>query len=210
MFTKIMHLLSITLLIFSGSLNAAVIFDNGTTIDPTNVTWNNTYPFHPIYDDFLLTSNVTLTDINYSIFANSSDNYVQTYVNILDGIGGSSVIGDAFTWSGAVSSNGLTTTNPNVPNGFDVTLSELSIDLNAGVYILELITDTAIGSIASIGSGDTGYGSTLYQLQTLEQRPDHLAFSLEDNSSSVPEPTTLLLLSLGLVGLSFASKRKTA
>lgn len=210
MFTEIKRLLSITLLIFSGSLNAAVIFDNGTTIDPTNVTWNNTYPQHPIYDDFFLTSNVTLTDINYSIFANSSDNYVQTYVNILDGIGGSSVIGGQFTWSGAVSANGLTTTNTNVPNGFDVTLSGLNIDLSVGTYVLELITDTASGFAASIGSGDTGFGSTLYQLETLQQRPDHLAFSLEDNLSSVPEPATLSLLCLGIAGLIFSSKRKMA
>ncbi len=193
------------LLLASSASQAVIFFDNNTVIDPNNTTWNDTDPTYTIFDDFTLGSDSVITDINYSMFTTSLSNYDNSVVSILNGFGGSEVI-STFTITGTLTSNGLTTANSNVPNGFDVNLSGLNINLTAGNYVLGLSTDVVSG-YASIGSGDSGYGSSLVQNTT--QRNEHMAFSLEGNSNSVPEPSIIALMGLGLAGLSFARRRRT-
>ena len=188
-------------ILFSGSSHAVLLFDNGTSIDPTNGTWNDTYSAYTIYDDFLLTENSTITDINYSIFTQNSSNYTQSFVTILDSIGGSTIIA-SFAVTGSLSPNGLVTINPFTPNGFDVVLSGLNIDLLAGTYALGLSTDMAGSSLASIGSGDSGYGSSL--VQNSDPFADHMVFSIEGTVNTVPEPSILVLMGIGLLGIGFA------
>ena len=142
------------LLIICNSVSAALLFNNGNTIDPTNPTFNDTYPDFTIYDDFQLLDDSTITDINYGIFINSDSNYTHTFVSILDAIGGTTIIAP-FAVTGVLSSNGLVITSDSVPNGFDLTLSGLSIDLLAGSYAIGLGTQMSPGNLATIASGDS-------------------------------------------------------
>ena len=212
---KFIRTIILAIACFSAPTYATLLFDNGTTIDPTNTTHNDTYSAtvtsYTIFDDFQLTSNSTITDINYSIFGNSSSDYTQTFATILDVVGGSVII-PTFSVIGSLTSNGLTSLNSFVPNGFDLTLSGLSINLLAGNYVLGISTDMVGTAAASIGSGDSGFGSGLVQSFNTSnvQKTNHMAFSIEGTTltSSVPEPGTLALLALGLVGFGLGKRKK--
>lgn len=203
--SRFYHVLILIGALFSAPVYATVLFNNGTTVDASNTTWNDTYSGWTIYDDFELSSDSIVTDINYSIFTNSASNYENTFVTILNAIGGSAVV-STFSIAGSLTSNGLTSNNSNVLNGFDVVLSGLSLNLAAGSYALGISTDMTSSNLVSIGSGDSGFGSAL--VQNTHQRSEHMAFSIEGTSAMVPEPSTIMLLSLGLLGLGF-SKRKS-
>ena len=199
----------LSLFFLSATAHATVLFDNGTTINPSNTTWNQTYSVHTVFDDFMLTGSSTITDINFSLFAVSAANYIETYVSILDGgIGGTTIVAPVAS-TGVLSANGLTTSNSNVPNGFDVTLSGLSINLAAGTYALGLSTKMAPNFLTSIASGDSGFGSAL-ELLGVVRTGDHMAFSLENNASdSVPAPATLALFGLGLAAIGFRRRKQS-
>lgn len=194
------------LLLISSVVHSAILFDNNTVVDSSNSTWNDTYFSFTIYDDFQLSANSTITDINYSIFIQNSFDYTQTFISLLDGIGGFTILGP-FASVGTLTSNGLTTSNANFPNGFNVTLSGLNISIVAGNYALGLSTDMNSGPFASaIGSGDSGFGSSLVQNNTL--RAEHMAFSIEGTSAMVPEPSIIALFAAGLFGLGLVRRRK--
>lgn len=197
---------------------ATVIFDNGP-VDPTRTTWNHTFSGATIYDDFVLDSLTTITGLNYSIFVTDSSNYVQTHVSIYDGIDvGASAIIPVFTAIGTLTSNGLTTGNPIVPFGFDVAIDSLSMTLAAGTYFLGFSTEGTSGSFLSIGSGP-GSAQTIGPggFVAFGTSPaagggaldnDHIAFQIISGSEPIPEPTTIALLGIGLIGLAGAAIRR--
>ena len=197
------------LALLNTSVSAITVFDNGTTLDPTNVTWNATNPTYTIFDDFVLTSDTTITDINYSMFTKAGS-YDKTYVSILDGFGGSLL--SSFTLAGNITSNGAVSGNSVVPSGFDINLNGLSLDLLAGNYVLGLSVGVLNSGTASIGSGDSGYGSSLIQSagSTNYFRNEHLAFSFEGTQapSTVPVPAAAWLFGSALLGFFGFSRRK--
>ncbi len=194
---------------------APLIFSNGS-VDPNRTTWNDTDPTFTIYDAFSLSSATTISQIDYSIFKQSSTVYDGTYVSILSGVGpGATIIVPQFFSVGSLVSNGLVSYNGAVPNGYDVSLSGLSLSLDAGTYYLGVRTEIA-GGLASIGSGAGGaqtIGSGLYQAYSntgTTNVGDHMAFSIYGDSAdaSVPDSgATIALLGSGLISLA-ALRRK--
>ncbi|MGZ3240994.1 MAG: PEP-CTERM sorting domain-containing protein [Burkholderiaceae bacterium] len=195
--------------------SAVPLFNNGS-VDPSRTTWNDTASSWMNYDEFVLSSNSTITDLTYSVFMQSASFYSKTDIAIYNSAG-TSVVVPLFATAGTLTSNGLTTTNPNVPNGFDVAISGLSLNLGAGTYYIGFGTEMLGSQLASIGSGSgsiQSVGTGLHQA-LMTQTPagagihtgDHMSFQI-NGTSSVPEPTTLALLGLGLFGFSVARRRK--
>src|SRR5262249_48957837 len=120
----------------------------------------------------------------------------------------------SFNSVGAMVSNGLHATTPQfLLDGYDVTLSGLSIFLGPGTYTLGLTSDGTNGFLASIGSGP-GSGQTIgtgmYQGglgANVIHVGAHMAFTV---IGVVPEPSAgvLLLLPCAVQGVRMLRKRK--
>lgn len=189
------------------SVSAITVFDNNTTINPI-YHWSAS-PTITILDDFVLTSDTTITDINYSMFTHSTDYYTQTFVSIFDSFGGSLLT--SFALAGNITPNGLVTDLAESSNGFDINLNGLSLDLLAGNYVLGLTVGTIPYTFAAIGSGDSGYGSGLVQFDGgvgYYYRDEHLAFDLEGTISPVPVPAAAWLFGSALLGFFGFSRKK--
>jgi hypothetical protein len=153
---------------FSSSVNSALIFDNGE-VDPNRATWNATHEQgFTIYDDFVLNNETTIDTIEYNIFQNYSDDYIQTYISILDEdpVAGNPVLPEFSIVATSITPNGLQTGNISVRNGFTHTIDGLNIRLLPGVYFLGISIDLTPTVAASIGSGpgsSSTIGPGLYQ-----------------------------------------------
>jgi hypothetical protein len=197
-------LASLTLLSLPAS--ADILFDNGP-IDPTRTTWNDTDPSFSIFDDFTLTSPAIISGLNYHVFTTSPSTIDHSVVSLYSGsVGASGPTGAAITTFnavGAVALNGLHTSNPVVPDGYDISLSSLAISLQPGTYTL--VFSTAISALAASiasgpGSGQT-IGTGLYQAGSGGgfRTGDHMAFTVI--GTVVPEPSPIVLLGAPLLGL---------
>jgi len=171
-----------TLCMASSPSIGAQIFDNGP-VNANRTTWNATGPFWNLRDDYSLTSTTTITSIEYNIFQNDSSKYSHTLVTIFDGAGGvpgAIVVATFSAIASPIISNGLTTTNSNVTNGFTHTISGLSISLPAGNYFLNVSIFSTSGQLTSIGSGPGSLqtiGAGLLQNGYL-RTGDHMAFKV--------------------------------
>jgi len=212
------YLAGVLMLCTASAASGALLFDNGS-VDPSRTPWNDTDPVYTAYDGFVLTSNATISGIQHSIFIQGSAGYQQTYISIYDGISTTAnpVVAD-FSAVGVLTSNGLTTGNSYVPNGFDVAINGLSINLGPGTYYLGIRTDMSGTLLASIGSGPGSpqtIGSGLFLASGTSpaaggatRTGDHMAFQLF--ASTIPEPGTLAIFGFGLAGLALLRRRRWA
>jgi len=205
-------LTALTALVFAAPANATPItlFDNGS-VDASRTTWNNTSSYS-IVDDLVLGSASTITGLVYHIFTNSPLAYTGTNVSLFNGaINSSGTTGSlitSFTAVGALTSNGLHSNNSSVYDGFDISITGLSIDLDPGTYSLQFLTSSALSSIGSGAGSAQTIGSGLYQVGGGFRTNDHMAFTVLGNENDVPEPGSMALLGLGLAGLAYSHKRK--
>ena len=188
---------------------AALIFDNGPA-DGLKPTWNIDSPTWTAFDDFTLGSNTVVTGFDYNAWEFSDSPYISTIWQITAGSANS---GGAVLASGTTvatrTPNGLVTPS-NPSNGFLHTIGGLALNLAPGTYTLGISNDSA-GTRLAIASGPgTGQtlGSGLYQNSTL-RTGDHMSFRIYGNTNTIPEPTSVALMGMGVAGICVMRRRKS-
>jgi hypothetical protein len=186
----------------SGIALAALLYDNGPINGQTDA-W--TLQGYQVSDSFTLTGTSTLTGAQIGIWANSGDTPVSVDWSI----------GTTYNDSTYGSGTGLLTNNFQFTNGFGYNVYEstfaLSGTLGAGTYWLTLQNayptfwwDMNGGPSQvwhnSEGLNPSGYGPSG------TANPPSSSFQIY-GTSSVPEPATMLLLGLGLMGLAGVGRK---
>jgi hypothetical protein len=185
-----------------------ILFDNGVSSGP-QTNYANTSGGQELFEDFTLGLNSVITGIKWQQHDHNAASYNFTRVTIFDTL--PNIAAPIFTDDiVAASTPNATGTLFTDWEGFDYEISGLSIALPAGTYWIGLNSDfTGIrsGWDNTLGGVDTIPG---FRLINNSYPPpgtviaNNLAFSI---TGSIPEPTTLLLLGLGLAGLRFARRR---
>lgn len=120
-------------------------------------------------------------------------------------LGGDYAFNDAYTanvWTAAGNANGTNTIVP-VGNYFASTIDGVSVSLLSGFGGLDAAGTWRL-TVSDLVHNNSGY---LAQWQLELATDDSLVTSTSSGPSPVPEPTTCLLLSLGLTALAFCRKR---
>ncbi|MGC9976213.1 MAG: PEP-CTERM sorting domain-containing protein [Syntrophales bacterium] len=193
---------------------AGVLFDNPSLGTSAPNAYAISYSYAG-YDDFVLNSNSTVSFIGFRAWTTSAETFVtQVNWSIYSNVSG--------TWGSPLLSG--TSSTSDTPLGYslldpdngsyavnDCLFSVGNLNLPAGVYWLELsnaITNNAsyaywedTSGVSMLNNGYEYGGSSIY-LSNVD-----FVFTVIDSSSPVPEPATMLLLGLGLVGLAGLRKK---
>jgi len=221
-FRRMLFAILTTLTASTAALAAPVVlFDNGGVVS-SNTTWNDSYGFYEIYDDFVLSNSANITGIVYHIFTSPGTQYLSTYLSLFPGQLGSLEPSGALydvSVAGTALANGLVSANRAVPTGYDVTISGLDWTVAAGTYTLGFST-SIYGGAAAIGSGNGASatigpgalqiaGSNSVDEGTYLLVGDHVAFTVigqQLQETAVPEPCSLALVGFGLAGFACARR----
>ena len=178
--------------------SAGLIVDNGFNVNATNGAgwYNNTATNWRTWDDFAVANDTIITSASF-LMQNSASSYVFEIRSDNTGTFGSSV------FSVALSAADVTVTSVGLGfNQFDFDLS--SINLLAGTYWASFS-----GNSGLYGSKVGSFGATMIQQLNNSSNSlrtnNYIPFQLNGTTRDVPEPSTLAIFALGMIGL--ASRR---
>jgi len=186
--------------LLSVAASAAVVFENSSYDD----IWsgNNPFTYEEVTNSFALQSDTVLTSLTYNALTTDA---TQPVTNVLVRFyeSNSGNLGSLlFSQSLSVSSTNIVGNLWGYYDLTDYTISLPNFALDAGSYFVGLLVSPTQWDQhwAVVGNPVTGG----------EQASDGFAhyFRLESNPASVPEPSALLLLGLGIFGLGAARARK--
>lgn len=159
--------------------------------------------FATVYDDFTLTSSLTVTDVHwvggYILDPPNITAFTVTFWSDNAGPSGSVLLAQS------ISGNAGETDDSLVTNRFDYSVDlPISFSASAGTkYWLSIVADLPFPDVWAWAYGSGG-DTKSYQDYTGQPRYENLtdlAFELTGTGAAVPEPATMLLLGSGLIGL---------
>ena len=201
--------------LFAGNVQATVLYDNGPVTDASAGGWCDQGPSGcsgtgtwTYYDNFTLSADSTVTGFNYIdwFFSGGPSNYVTTNWALYGG--------DPFTNAAIASGSDVATLVATGPSRqYQFTVTGLNINLLAStVYWLDInntVTGgilTTVATVAPVAAPLTGAKQSDGGSNNFNNRPDR-AYQIHGGSVAVPEPVTIALLGIGLLGLGFARRR---
>ena len=183
---------------FTNVAFAGLIVDNGFDVNATtSISWTNQIGSWRTYEDFALASNTQLTSASFLFNnGNGSTNYLFDIHADNAGTYGSLLHSIALTSSDV-------TVNSVIGGWWQFDFSLPSINLVAGNYWVSFSGTSTWGS--KLGT----FGEELVQTDSFGNRNvrtgDYVPFRLNGTTSEVPEPSTIAIFALGMIGL--ASRR---
>jgi len=189
---------------------ATILFDNGPASGPDSNLRNTaeTGITQRVFDDFTLFDDSEITGFEWLQHDRNDIQYLNTEIRIHSGL---PVAANLLFMTNVVATRAPNATGPLFVlwDGYDYSVTGLSVSLSAGTYFLGLNTNALVGD--SSWDETTGNASTIpdrYVVNSFHPEPGQLranedsVFKVVGNGvHSVPEPGTLLSMALGLTGL---------